>query len=142
MRKELRVRNKDKYTEIVEWFKAELNLDVPVKLSPFKHRRMIAYYDWKEHKMVMFVHNTKDDMDFVQALAHEMAHVVDIAKREKHKKWNNHHDINFFIEYYRILEMYFGELPTKVWVEFLNELEEHSVDLRDFKHELDGRKIG
>lgn len=134
MRRELQIRNKEAYEEIVARFKKELNLDVPVKLSPFKHKTMIAYYDWKKHKMVIFVHNTKDDIDFVQTVAHEMAHVVDISNRKSYHKWRNHHDINFFIEYYRLLELYFGELPSRVWVEFLNELKEHNVSLRNFKY--------
>lgn len=134
MRKELQIKNKEKYIEVVEWFKREINSDVDVKLSPFKHKRMVAYYNWKTHKMVIFVPNTKGDTNFVQTVAHEMAHVVDLQSKKGKAKWSNHHDIRFFIEYYRLLEMYFGELPLAVWVEFLEELETYNISHANFNY--------
>lgn len=135
MRRELLIKDREYYENVVNEFKDKLDLDVPVKLSPFKHRSMIAYYDWKEHKMVIFVHNTTSKLDFVQVLAHEMAHVLDIKQREKSKKWRNHHDINFFIKYYDLLLSHFnGELPSEVWVEFLNELDTFEISLDNFRY--------
>lgn len=134
MRKELQIKNKERYTEIVNWFKETINSDVEVKLSPFKHKRMVAYYNWKEHKMVIFVHHTNGEDNFVQTVAHEMAHVVDIQKRRGKAKWSNHHNMSFFIEYYRLLELYFGELPLEVWVEFLNELDTYNISHINFNH--------
>lgn len=137
MRRELQVRNKEEYERLVLHFKEMLNLDVPVKLSPFKHRKYFAYYNYKNHRMVMFVHNTRTDLEFTQVLAHEMAHVVEINNR-KEPKWRNHHGIKFFIEYYKILKMYFKELPTEVWVEFLKELDKYGVELSDFQKAKEG----
>ena len=137
----LRIRNKDKYTEIVDKFKTVLGLETPIKLSPFKDRRRVGYYNHKEDKLVIFVPNTKDDDDFLMTLLHELAHVIDLNRRKAKDRWRNHHNIDFFMEYYRLLCMNYGEeLPMSKKMEFYRELGEYNISIGNFEHYYNERE--